>query len=175
LEQEGTYPLPEAQLDRFLLKLTVPFVSRDELHEILERTTGTTTSPIMPVMTADEILRHRDTVRAVVVSRPVRDYAVRLVLATHPQTAESISEVRQHVRAGASPRGAQALLLAAKVRALRAGRYHASFEDIREAVEPALRHRVLLNFEAIADGIRIDQLLQTLVRQVPEIAPGSSS
>jgi MoxR-like ATPase len=168
LEMEGTYPLPEAQLDRFFFKLQVPFPSRDELHTILERTTTNYHDDAEPVIHREQMLSLQKLVRTVPASHHVQDYAVRLVLGTHPQNPGADAKVSRFVRTGASPRGAQALLLASKIRALLAGRYAASVDDVKEVALPALRHRLLLNFEGEAEGVSTDDVLKTLLEQLPE-------
>ena len=168
IEQEGTYPLPEAQLDRFLFKLLVPFTTRAELNLIIDRTTRNLNPTVNKVMDASEIETGMRLVRDVLVANPVQDYAIRLLLATHPNTEYSLPETKRYFRAGASPRGAQSLILAGKVRALLEGRFNVSFEDIRAVYYPAMRHRVLLNFEAQAEGIASDQVLAQLIKAVPE-------
>jgi MoxR-like ATPase len=170
LEMEGTYPLPEAQLDRFLLKLHVEFPDREELHTILARTTGQDSPSVGRVLDRAQILALRGVVREVAVARHVQDYAIRALQATHPDQPGAPEQVRRYVRFGASPRGAQACLLGAKVQALFAGRFHASIEDVRVMLKPALRHRVILNFEGEAEGIRTDQVLDRVLEQVPESA-----
>ena len=146
IEMEGTYPLPEAQLDRFTFKLRVEFPARADLHGILDRTTGTEAPAVRAVLGRDRLLEMRKLVREVPVARPVQDYVVRLIEGTHPARA-AIPDVERFVRYGSSPRGAQAIILAAKIEALRAGRFAPSFADVRRVALPALRHRVLLNFE----------------------------
>ncbi|KYF58714.1 AAA family ATPase [Sorangium cellulosum] len=168
LESEGTYPLPEAQLDRFFFKLHVPFPSRDELNAILERTTGSEAIAVRPVLNRERITAMQRLVREVPVARHVQDYAVRLLQATHPTEGESLDEVKRFVKFGASPRGAQALLLAAKIRALFEGRFAASVDDVRACALPALRHRVLLNFEGEAEGVKTDEVLQAILKHLPE-------
>ncbi|MGK3991756.1 AAA family ATPase [Sorangium sp. So ce1024] len=168
LESEGTYPLPEAQLDRFFFKLHVPFPSRDELNAILERTTGSEAISVRPVLNKERITAMQRLVREVPVARHVQDYAVRLLQATHPTEGESLDEVKRFVKFGASPRGAQALLLAAKIRALFEGRFAASVDDVRACALPALRHRVLLNFEGEAEGVKTDEVLQAILKHLPE-------
>ena len=168
IEQEGTYPLPEAQLDRFLFKLLVPFTTREELNAILDRTTRNVDSHPTKVMDAGDIQGGMQLVREVLVAPPVQDYAIRLLLASHPQNEFATAETNRYVRAGASPRGAQALILAGKVRALLEGRYNVSFEDIRAVYFPAMRHRVLLNFEAQAEGIAADTILASILNEVKE-------
>ena len=169
IEMEGTYPLPEAQLDRFFFKLRVEFPARDELHAILDRTTGVEEGAIASALGRDRILEMRELVRQVPVARPIQDYAVRVIEATHPARSE-LAEVKRIVRYGSSPRGAQALILAAKIRAVSEGRLVPSFDDVRRAVAPALRHRVLLNFEGEADGITTDRILADIVAALPEQA-----
>jgi MoxR-like ATPase len=170
IEQEGTYPLPEAQLDRFFFKLVVGYSSREELSKVIDRTTRGVHETPMKVMDGPEILKWQRLVREVIVAPHLQDYMVRLVLATHPEGALARPITNQYVRWGASPRAAQAIVLAAKVRALLEGRYNASFEDARRAFLPALRHRVLLNFEAQAEGIDCDRVLRQLLDEVPEKA-----
>jgi len=167
IEMEGTYPLPEAQLDRFFFKLRVDFPARDELHAILDRTTGVEEGTVTAALGRDRILEMRDLVRQVPVARPIQDYAVRIIEATHPARSQ-LPEVKRVVRYGSSPRGAQAVILAAKIRAISDGRLVPSFEDVRRSVAPALRHRVLLNFEGEADGITTDKILGDVLAQLPE-------
>jgi MoxR-like ATPase len=168
IEQEGTYPLPEAQLDRFLFKLLVPFTTREELTLILDRTTRNEWPAAGKVMDAGEIREHMSLVREVLVAGPVQDYAIRLLLATHPGNEFAPAESTRLLRAGASPRGAQAVILAAKVRALLDGRYNVSFADVRAAYLPAMRHRVQLNFEAQAENVSTDSVLAAVLNEVPE-------
>jgi MoxR-like ATPase len=168
LESEGTYPLPEAQLDRFFFKLFVPFPGRDELNQILERTTGTEVPKVKAVLSRDRIIAMQQIVREVPIAKHVQDYAVRLLQATHPTEKDSLGTVKRFVKFGSSPRGAQALLLAAKIRALFEGRFAASIDDVRASALPALRHRVLLNFEGEAEGVKTDDLLQEILKQLPE-------
>ena len=168
IEQEGTYPLPEAQLDRFLFKLLVPFTTRDELNRIVSRTTKNDMPTVGKVMDAGEIEQWMRLVREVLVADPVQDYAIRLLLASHPNTEYGTAEANRYFRAGASPRGAQSLILAGKVRALLEGRFNVSFEDIRKVYFPAMRHRVLMNFEAQAEGITSDQVLAAVLNAVTE-------
>jgi MoxR-like ATPase len=168
IEMEGTYPLPEAQLDRFTFKLRVELPPRAELHDILDRTTGADQAPIHPVLARARLLEMRALVRQVPVARPVQDYVVRLIEGTHPARAP-IAEVKRFVRYGSSPRGAQAIILAAKIEALRAGRFAPSFEDVRHVALPALRHRVLLNFDGEAEGISSDTVVERLLGALPEL------
>ncbi len=167
IEMEGTYPLPEAQLDRFFFKLLMRYSSREEVNTILERTTEASGPSVGKVMGGEEVLEGQGLVRQVVAAPHVRDYATRLVLATHPEGEFAVEEARRFVRYGASPRGAQALVLAGKVRALLSGRYNVSFEDIRHFALPALRHRLILNFEGEAEGISTDQIIQAALEAVP--------
>ncbi|MGE5609361.1 MAG: AAA family ATPase [Bacillota bacterium] len=167
LEQEGTYPLPEAQLDRFFFKLLVQYSGREELKEILDRTTTGLKVQINPVLDARRILEHQELVKRVVIAPHVQDYAIRCVLATHPQGQYAIDMVNQFVRVGASPRAAQAITLAAKVRALLDSRFHVSFKDIKDVITPAMRHRIILNFEGEAEGITTDIVLEKLIAEVP--------
>jgi MoxR-like ATPase len=168
IEQEGTYPLPEAQLDRFFFKLLVGYSSREDLATIVDRTTRNETVEPAQVMDGDEILQWQGLVREVILADHVRDYLVRLVLATHPNGPFAVTATNQYLRWGASPRAAQALALASKVRALLDGRYNVSFEDVRRVYLPALRHRVIVNFEAQAEGIEPDKVLLELLEKVPE-------
>ena len=170
LEMEGTYPLPEAQLDRFFFKLQVPFPSREELHTILDRTTGGVDAAIAPVLTLAEVLAMQRLVREVPVARHVQDFVIRVLEATHPGTEAAPDLTRRFVRFGASPRGAQSVLLAAKIRALFEGRFAASIDDVRKVCFPALRHRVLLNFEGEAEGVKTDQVIEQILAQTPEAA-----
>ena len=163
LEMEGTYPLPEAQLDRFAYKILVTFPTLEELTAILDLTTGDTAPTVTPVASAPEILRLQSLIRQVPMGQHVRDYVARLVLGTHPDQREATRFVKQYVRFGASPRAGQALILAGKVYALLDGRYNVGFEDIRRAAHIALRHRLLLNFEAEADGISTDAVIDQIV------------
>ncbi|HVS15069.1 MAG TPA: MoxR family ATPase [Thermoanaerobaculia bacterium] len=167
LEMEGTYPLPEAQLDRFLMKLRMRYPDSDELHQILARTTEDEPPEIQPVLDREAILELRHTVRSLPVVHEVRDYAIRLVLATHPDRPQAPGPVKRYVRFGASPRGAQALILGAKVRALSNDRAHVAADDIAALVHPALRHRLLLNFEGEASGVDPDTLLDEVLSSTP--------
>ena len=170
LEMEGTYPLPEAQLDRFLLKLLVRPSSREELNEILRRTTESETVSVERVVSGEAVRAGQGLARQVVVAPHVRDYASRIVLATQPGGEHGVDEANRFVRYGSSPRGAQALILAGKVRALASGRYNVSFDDVRHFVGPALRHRLILNFEGEAEGITTDAIIDRVVEQVPTTA-----
>ena len=169
LEMEGTYPLPEAQLDRFFFKVHVPFPSIDDLVEVMVRTTGNTHPTVQSVLSLDELMQMRRIVRDVVVAPEVMRYAMRLVLGTHPDLPGGTQVAKQYLRYGASPRGGQTLILGARVRALLAGRRHASIADVRAVAKPALRHRLGLSFEAEADDISPDQLIAKILDQVPEV------
>jgi MoxR-like ATPase len=173
IEQEGTYPLPEAQLDRFFFKLVVNYSGREEMATILDRTTKGEWPQPGKVMDGAEIRQWQQLVREVLVSPPVQDYAIRLVMASHPQGEFATAETNRYIRCGASPRGAQALVLAGKVRALLEGRYNVSFEDIRRVYLPAMRHRLILNFEAQAENIPSDTVLAQILNEVKEKAPES--
>jgi MoxR-like ATPase len=166
IEMEGTYPLPEAQLDRFLFKVLVSFSSLDELRSILERTTDKNVVEVEPVLDGPRILSYQKLVKEVVAASPVKDYASRLIWATHPESELAPEMVRKYVRFGASPRGAQALVLAAKVGALVEGRYNAGFEDVKASAQSALRHRVLLNFEGEAEGLKIGKVIDSVLGAV---------
>ena len=167
IELEGTYPLPEAQLDRFLFKLRVNPPTREELHAILDRTTGAEEPALRAVVDRERLLEMRRLVREVPVARPVQDYVVRLVEATHPDSSPH-AEVKKYVRFGSSPRGAQAMLLGAKVAALRAGRFSPSFGDVKAVAAAALRHRVLLNFEGETDAVGADEIVAALLERTGE-------
>ncbi|MFO0554541.1 MAG: MoxR family ATPase [Polyangiaceae bacterium] len=167
LESEGTYPLPEAQLDRFFFKLHVPFPNRDELHTILSRTTGVENTTATAVIGKPEILELQALVREVPVAHHVQDYVVRLLQATHPEST-AYDAVKRFVKVGSSPRGAQALMLSSKIRALMEGRFAPSIDDVRFCALPALRHRVLLNFEGEAEGIKTDEVLRVIMKNLPE-------
>lgn len=168
LEMEGTYPLPEAQLDRFFFKLKVPFPSREELHTIVERTTGTQESQAERVLSAEDVRRLQRTVRQVPIARHVQDYAIRLLRATHPELEGASKMVQRFVSTGASPRGLQAMILASKVRALLDDRVSAGTVDVRAVAGPALRHRILLNFEGEAEDITTDAIIDELIAELPE-------
>jgi MoxR-like ATPase len=167
IEMEGTYPLPEAQLDRFLLKLNVAFPDADGLSQIVDRTTGAPMPAVDPVVSAGEVMEFRDLARSVVIAGHVKDYAIRIVLATHPDNAGATPRVRRYVRHGASPRGLLAMVLTAKALALFAGRINVSFDDLAAATLPALRHRILLNFEGEAEGITVEDLVAEVIRETP--------
>jgi len=164
LEMEGTYPLPEAQLDRFFFKLDVPFPSREELHGIVDRTTTDALPEASRVASREDIVGMQALVRQVPVARHVQDYAIRVLQATHPNGEEATALVKRYVRTGASPRGVQAILLAAKIGALFAGRFAASIDDVKAAAPPALRHRLLMSFEGEAEGIRPDTIIAEVLK-----------
>ncbi len=166
IEMEGTYPLPEAQLDRFLFKVNVTYPSAEELVEILDRTTGSEEPEVEKVADRETVLAMMELARQVPAPSPVAEYAARLVLATHPDHESAPKIVRRYVRYGASPRGAQALLLGAKVAALMAGRFNVALEDVRAVASAALRHRILLNFEAQAEGVSEDEVVGEVIRGV---------
>ncbi len=170
IEMEGTYPLPEAQLDRFLFKLRVRYPALEELNEIINRTTRTREVAVQRVMTGPEVLGFRDLVREVPIASHVRDLVSLVVLASHPQWEQAPEPTRRFVRYGSSPRGAQALVLGAKVRALSEGRYNVSVEDIRAMALPALRHRLILNFEGEAEGIDADRLIEQLIEAAQSLS-----
>jgi MoxR-like ATPase len=169
IEQEGTYPLPEAQLDRFMFKVNVPFLNRDDMNEVVTRTILKRPVEIKKIMDGARIMELRKTLDNVVVAEPVRDYAVRLVLGTHPDHPESPDRMKRYVRWGASPRAGQALIRAARVRALSEGRPHIAMEDIRHFVEEVFQHRVLLNYDGQAENIRVTELIKDLLDKTPEV------
>ena len=171
IEQEGTYPLPEAQLDRFFFKLVVGYSTREQLSEILDRTTTGAEPKVERILDGPGILAHQELVRRVVIAPHVQDYAVRMVLATHPRGPMSVPMVNQFLRFGASPRAAQTLVLAAKVKALLASRGNVSIDDIRSVALAALRHRVLLNFEGEAEGKSTDEIVQNIIDTLPVDVP----
>jgi MoxR-like ATPase len=170
IELEGTYPLPEAELDRFFFKLNVGFPSRAELAQIVDRTTGPRVEPPAAVTDAANVLELQQLAREIPVASHVADYAVRLVLATHPEVSEGVETARQNVRFGASPRAAQTIILAAKIHAVLAGRFNVSFDDVRRVVLPSLRHRLILTYEAEARGMTTDRVVAELLSAVPEQA-----
>ena len=168
IEMEGTYPLPEAQIDRFFFKLKIDYPSREHLHEIVDKTTRNTAPEMKPILNAESILSMRQMVKNVPIATHVTDYAVRLVLATHPKDAYATDSTREFVLFGASPRGVQSLVLAGKVLALFQGRYNVSAEDIRAVAIPALRHRIVLNIKGEAEGVDEDEMIEALIKNVPE-------
>ena len=170
IELEGTYPLPEAQMDRFFYKLRIMYPEPEHMHEIMDRTTKREEPIAETVLGRDEILAMRDTARDIPIARPVQDYAIRLTLATHPDTSHAHPMSKQYVRYGASPRGTQTLVVGGKVNALLNGRLHVSCEDIRSMLLPALRHRMMLNFEGEAERIDTDEILRVIMKDTPEPA-----
>ena len=162
LETEGTYPLPEAQMDRFLFKLDVAFPNKEELMKIVLSTTDGKVHRVSKVMDGKRLLQMREIAQQVPVAEPVAEYLMDLILKTHPENPEAPEVVRQYVRYGASPRGAQAVLQAARIFALLAGRYHVAYEDIKQAAKPALRHRIFLNFEGMTEGKTPDEIIEAL-------------
>ena len=165
LEMEGTYPLPEAQLDRFLFKVLVRFPKAQDLMRIIDTTVGTQTLRAKKVTSGEQLLHLVETARAVPVATHVKEYAVRMLLATHPDQEDAPESVRKYVRYGASPRGLQALITTGKVRALLEGRYNVSLEDLQNVAFPSLRHRIILNFDGLADGITPEDLIETIIEE----------
>ena len=174
IDQEGTYPLPEAQLDRFFYKLLVDYPTAEELSEIVTRTTEGTKVQVSKVVNGATLIELQQLVQQVPVASHVKDYAVRLILATHPNTETAQEITNQFLKFGSSPRGAQSLLLGAKVRALTEGRFNVSFDDVAEVALPALRHRLIVNFEAEAEGVTTDLVLQKMMAGVPRDAVAAS-
>ncbi len=170
IDQEGTYPLPEAQLDRYFFKLLVGYPTGAELIDVLTRTTEGGRPELARVLAKEQIVELQKLVRQVPVASHVKDFAVRLVLATHPKTETAAPIANQYLRFGSSPRGGQTLLLGAKVRALARGRFNVSFEDIQAVAPATLRHRLILNFEAEAEGITTDQIISQVLKDVPKDA-----
>ena len=168
IEQEGTYPLPEAQLDRFMFKVVVPFLNRDELNEVVSRTILKTPIEIPKLLDSERIMSLRKILEKVVVTDALRDYAVRLVLATHPISDFATPRVKQYIKWGASPRAAQALIRAARVRALAEGRVHVAFEDIRHFACEVLGHRMLLNYDGQAENLDVNEIVLECVRSLSE-------
>jgi len=174
IEQEGTYPLPEAQLDRFMFKLIVNYSNKDELKTIIDRTTTGYQPDIKAVMTGDQIVGTQNLVRRVIMAPHVQDYTIRVAIATHPGGEFALDVTNRYVRWGASPRAVQALTLAAKLRALLDGRFNASFADVQRVYLPAMRHRVLLNFEGEAEGISTDDVLREILEKTPTMAEAAA-
>jgi MoxR-like ATPase len=168
IEMEGTYPLPEAQLDRFFFKLLVGYPTLEQLGSIVDRTTGAALPQVSPVLAGPRVLELRALVREVPIAAHVREYALNIIMATHPGSPAACDLTNRFVRYGASPRGAQALILAGKVSALLDGRWNVSFDDIRKAAPAALRHRILLNFEGEAEGISTDQVVTHILESLAE-------
>ncbi|HBM79401.1 MAG: MoxR family ATPase [Clostridiales bacterium] len=169
IEMEGTYPLPEAQLDRFMFKLDVKFPTLGELMDIMDVTVTNRKVEIAKTVTGRDILYMRKVIRDVPIAKPVQEYALKLVLATHPDIEGSPDICKKYVRFGASPRGAQAIIASSKVKALMEGRYNVSFDDIKYMAYPSLRHRIFLNFDAVADGITADKVIDKLLDDVEEL------
>jgi len=168
IEMEGTYPLPEAQVDRFLFKVEVPASKLAELIEVIDRTTGKETASPQQVLSGPQIQEMRALAKEVPIATHVKEFVARLVLATHPGEGSAVA--KKYLRYGSSPRGAQALVRAGKILALMKGRYNVAFSDIKEAAYPALRHRLILNFEAEAEGIRADTIIEKILAEIPEVA-----
>jgi MoxR-like ATPase len=167
LEMEGTYPLPEAQLDRFFFKIDVPFPSEGDLVRIMERTTGVEQPTVGKAATGADVLAMQALARDVPIASHVMAYAIRILRATHPDTERVPGIVTSYVRYGASPRGAQAMVLGAKISALLDGRFNVSYADVQAVAAPALRHRVILNFEGEAEGISTDSVVRAIVAETP--------
>jgi MoxR-like ATPase len=167
-EMEGTYPLPEAQIDRFFFKLKIDYPTPDQMLEIINKTTEDYQPKLNKVINAAEIIEMRQLIRQVPVSTKVKEFAVRTVMASHPIERCPISKTRKYVNFGASPRGAQALIMASKVLAILNGRYNASMDDIREIAKPTLRHRIILNLRGEAEGIDVDQIIEDIIYGVAE-------
>jgi len=170
IEMEGTYPLPEAQLDRFVFKARVRYPAIEELNAIIDRTTQRREVDIRRVMTGPAVLTFRDLVREVPIASRIRDLVSMIIMATHPEWEHSPEVTKKFVRYGSSPRGAQAIVLGAKVRALSQGRYNVSAEDIREMAAPALRHRLILNFEGEAEGIDTDKIVAQVLERAESLS-----
>ena len=168
LEMEGTYPLPEAQLDRFLLKILVRFPLAKDLLQIIDTTVGTQTYRTKQVASGEQLSKLIETARAVPVATHIKEYAVHLLLATHPDQEDAPEKVRNFVRYGASPRGLQAIIMTAKVRALLEGRYNVSQEDLREVAFPALRHRIIPNFDGLTEGITPEEVIEEIIKEMED-------
>jgi MoxR-like ATPase len=166
IEMEGTYPLPEAQLDRFMFKLEVPFPSLEELTAIVTMTTGSVQQELQAVTNSEELLEIMETVKEIPVAQPVLEFAMKLVLATHPETNYTADIARKFIRFGASPRGAQAIISTAKVRALLEGRYNVAYEDIHYTAYPSLRHRLFLNFEGLSQGMTANGIISEIIKEI---------
>lgn len=170
LEMEGTYPLPEAQLDRFLFKVNVKFPGVEDLVAILDRTTGVDMPQAGKVADGEQVMRMGQLALSAPIPTHVSEYVARVIVATHPESAEATQMLRDYARYGASPRGAQALIIGAKINALLEGRYNVSFDDVGAVAPAALRHRILLNFEGQAEGLRADDLIADVLKSVPRKA-----
>ena len=171
LEMEGTYPLPEAQLDRFFFKIDVPFPSEEDLMAIMERTTGTAQISVGKAASGTDVIAMQQIAREVPIATHVMAYAIRILRGTHPDTEGAPELVRKYVRYGGSPRGAQAIVLGAKIHALLEGRFNVAFSDVQAVAPPALRHRVILNFEGEAEGISTDSVVRAIIAETPTEAP----
>ena len=165
LELEGTYPLPEAQLDRFIFKLDVKFPSKDELLSIVNITTGTRGAQAQKLFNADKIKEMRDMALEVPVADAVAEYAMNVIIKSHPELEASPEAVKKYVRYGSSPRGAQAIIKTARINALASGRYNVSYDDIKAVAYDVLRHRVFLNFDALSDGITVENIIDELIKE----------
>jgi MoxR-like ATPase len=166
IEQEGTYPLPEAQLDRFFFKLIVPYPTKEELAEVVNRTTTGHSEELQPVATSEDVLRMRSIVREIPIAQNVLDFGLSIVVGTHPTGEGATQTASRYCRFGSSPRGAQSLITAGKVYALLNGRFNVSKEDLKKAAKASLRHRILMNFEAEADGMTSDRIIDDVVAAV---------
>ena len=167
IEMEGTYPLPEAQIDRFFFKLKINYPDLEDLHEIISKTTEDFQYELKQVLGAESILEMKSLVKQVPIATHVKDYAIRLVLASHPDNTLATERIKEYVLFGASPRGVQSLILAGKVSALINGRYNVSMDDIKDAAKPALRHRIALNIRGETEGIDVDQIVEEILLNVP--------
>lgn len=168
LEMEGTYPLPEAQIDRFFFKLKIKYPSRSELNEIIDKTTENYEPVLNQVLDSEIILEMKKLVRQVPIAEHVKDYAIRIALSSHPDNEFAIEKIIKYVRYGASPRAVQALVMAGKVSALLDGRYNVAFEDIRAVTKSSLRHRIILNLKGESEGVDVDRIVENIIEEVPE-------
>ncbi len=175
IEMEGTYPLPEAQMDRFFFKLIVEYPSVEQLSEILDKTTCDYRADLKKIVNSLFIEKAKELIRLVPLAGHVKDYCVRLTQGTRPGTEYSSAMAEKYIRYGSSPRGAQSLVMAGKVKALLAGRFNVSFEDIQSVVQPSLRHRIILNFEGEAEGITVESILDDILAHTPEVVDGKKS
>lgn len=166
IEQEGTYPLPEAQLDRFLFKLNVEFPTLDELKEIMDLTLTNKSIELTNVLEGNEIVELRNIIKEIKIAEPVKEYALKLILATHPELESGADIAKKYVEAGAGPRAAQGIIAGAKVRAVMEGRLNVSFEDIKELAYPVLRHRIILNFDAITEGLNEEAIISKILEDL---------
>ncbi|MDE7051458.1 MAG: MoxR family ATPase [Lachnospiraceae bacterium] len=169
IENEGTYPLPEAQLDRFIFKINMEFPTLDELKRIMDVTVTNTKPVLKPVLNGSDIIEMRELIRDIPVADAVQEYALEIVLGTHPELESSPDSVKKYFLAGASPRAAQAIFLTAKARALLDGRYNVSFDDVEAVALPALRHRVMAGFEAVSEGVNVDDVLKELIKGLKQV------